>query len=458
MRETISYKDPSGYIVVSEGNLLRYLSDDYAEAYGHFMHSGLYGKLIEEQLLIPHSERDGTPNPDKVYKVLIPDKIDFITYPYEWCFSQWKDTLLACLKINRIALDYGMILKDATPFNFTLYRGKITLFDTSSFQLYREGEPWLAYKQFCEEFLGPLALMKYRHPSWSFLFSTAIRGFDLAFISDQLPMSSYLNMSCLLHLHMHAGYKNKGKSDKGKTSSGIKTGLNKQKLLLLWQMIERGVAKWKSPVDKKGFWSDYYADYIESQDYMADKKDRVTQWLERTRPRRVVDLGANTGVFSFIAGSFAEEVIAAEADPFCVEKLYQDVEATGVRNITSILADLTNPSAGLGWDNEERPALLHRLGGDMVMALALIHHLCITYNVPLDFVAGLLARLTSQYAIVEFIPKSDEKIRTMLKHREDIFTGYSEEGFRAAFTGYFDLQEEHLCQGSERKLFLWKRR
>lgn len=457
MKEAVSFKDPDGYIVISEGEPLRFLSDGYAAEYEHLMQSGLYQRLIKEQLLIPHQEiahQDiGTQN---IYKVLAPDKIDFIAYPYEWCFSQWKETLLGCLKINKIALEYGMILKDATPFNFSIFKGHITLFDTSSFQFYQDGTPWHAYKQFCEELLGPLALMKYRGPSWSSLFSGAIRGFDLAFISDQLPASSYFNMSCLLHLHWHSRYKNKG--DKPGASPHIDTGLNKQKLLALWQMLESSVSNWQSPISKRGWWPDYYAEYIESAAYMSDKKVTVSRWLEDIRPHKVVDLGANTGVFSALAAAFADQVISVEADPFCVEKLYGERTGTGLSEIVPIVADLTNPSSGLGWNNEERPALLERLNCDMVMALALIHHLCITYNVPLDFVAGLFARLTSRYAIVEYIPKSDGKVKTMLKHRQDIFAKYSENDFRSAFLQYFDLQEEHLCEGSERKLFLWRRK
>lgn len=453
--EIISYKDPEGYIVTSGGRFLRHLSIGYAPVYEHLMGSGLYRVLVDEGLLIPHHESQDQPA-EGVYKVLIPEQIEFVSYPYEWCFSQWKDTLLLCLRINRIALEYGMILKDATPFNFTRHKGKITFFDTSSFQLYEEGRPWIAYKQFCGEFLGPLALMNYRSPSWSFMFSAAIRGFDLGFVSRQLPRASYLNMTCLLHLHMHSRYKSGG----GRSESDVsrQPGLNKQKLLLLWQMIERGVSRWAPAGVGKGFWSDYYAQYIDSQVYIEDKKQRVTQWLRDNCPGTVIDLGANTGTFSLIAAAFAKEVIAVEADPYCVDQLYKDINASGNKNITPILADLTNPPSGLGWDNEERPALFSRLNGDMLMALALIHHLCITYNVPLTFVSTLFARLSSQYAIVEFIPKSDEKIKAMLRHREDIFTGYSEEAFRSAFGVHFDLLEEHACRDSDRKLFLWKKR
>jgi ribosomal protein L11 methylase PrmA len=455
--EAISFKDPDGYIVLSGEKVYRFISNKYAPCYEHLMNSGLYDRLTSEGLLIAHKEAVVPElEKDSVYKVIEPERIDIITYPYEWSFEQWKATLLAQLKINRIALEFGMILKDSTPFNFTFYQGRIVLFDTSSFEFYADGQPWKAYKQFCEEFLGPLALMKYRQPLWSQLYSASIRGFDLPFVSQLLPFSSKWNMTCLVHLHLHSRYKNKDSNGKGNSVS--QSGFNKQKLLLLWQMMEKGVAHWSVTPDQKGFWSGYYEDLIESQLYMEDKKDRLNQWLQQTSPERVIDLGANTGVFSFIAAAHCKEVVAVESDAYCVGKLYADIVKAGAQNIIPVLADLTCPSPGLGWNNEERPALVERVNGDLVLALALIHHLCITFNVPLTLVAKFFHRLTTEYAIVEFIPKSDGKIVAMLKNREDIFDSYTERDFRASFSPYFELVEEHSCRDSGRKLFLWRKR
>jgi len=454
MQQAISYRDKNGFVIVKDRTVCRFVSHSYAKEYDYLMQSGLYQRLADAELLIPHTE-DILSGTEKLtyHKILLPELIECISFPYEWSASQWKEVVLSFLKINCMAIECGMILKDATPFNFTFYKGKCIFIDTISFDFYKDGQPWIAYRQFCETMLGPLALICFNDANWATLMRTSINGWGLPFISRNLPVRSYFNLTVLLHIHWHTKY------GKGKSGEDLlkRNSFNKEKLLVLWNMLYCSVQKWKTAASSNN-WASYYDTGIESTVYLEDKTATVTQWLRDLRPGRVVDLGANNGRFSLIASLYSGEVVAVESDHACIDQLYLGIREKKIKNITTILADITQPTPGVGWNNEERMPLLKRLNCDMVLALALVHHLCISKNIPIAFVAQLLARISGKYALVEFIPKSDPKIQQMLANREDIFDDYSEEQFIYSFNKYFELQEVHSCSSSERKLFLWMKK
>lgn len=448
MQQPISYRDRAGFVLVEEGVVKRYVSFFYAETYDCLVNSGLYRKLVQEDLLIPHAEKVGD---SAYYRILEPEIIPFISLPYEWTATQWKQVLLCFLRINRISLQYGMILKDATPFNFAFYKGKPVFFDTLSFARYNEGDPWIAYHQFCTSMLGPLALMYGKGIAWGRMLQSHINGWPLWFLSRSLPWRSWCNPLLLLHIHLHA------RTGSGKKDKVTGKGLSGEKLQLLWQMMESSLRKWKKPA-ARAVWSDYYDNGILSEKYLQSKTGIVTKWLADTRPGSVVDLGANNGMFSFIAAAYAGKVIAVESDHDCVEGMRAIIEEKKYTLVETVLADIVQPTPATGWRNEERPALLQRLKGEMLLALAVIHHLCIASNVPLALIARLFADITEKYLVVEFVPRTDPKVEAMLLNREDIFTDYTEEVFLDQFRLYFNLLEVADCSSSGRKLFLWSKK
>lgn len=457
MKETFSYKDPSAFVIKKADGIHRYITEDYKDEYDQLMDSGLYENLIVKGLMISHKEELSSRVIDEnIYKTLFPEQINFISYPFEWSFSQWKDMIITYISVNELALQHGMILKDATPYNFTFYNGKCILIDTSSFDNYAEGKPWFAYRQFCEEMLAPFALMYYKTPVWAKLYGTMLSGLPLSFVSKHLPAKSYLNATCLLHIHMHSKFQ-KGKNDTTSTINNTTNNINKEKLAYLLKNIKKNVINWNHTTSAESIWNNYYEKGIEEKAYLIDKQRVVEGWLRNIQPNTTIDLGANTGLFSFIASSHSKKVISVEFDRECVDLIYRETQKRKVANMVSIVADLVEPSPGLGWANKEKSSLLNRLHGDMVMALALIHHICITKNVPLEFIADLFSNVTSKYVIVEFIPKTDSKVQLLLSRRKDIFKNYSEENFVKAFQKHFFLLEEHQCEKSERKLFLWEK-
>ncbi len=294
--------------------------------------------------------------------------------------------------------------------------------------------------------------MHFNDTNWGKLMTSSINGWDLPFISKNLPRRTYFNSTTFLHIHWHSKYSNTNKQELLKKSS-----FTREQLLVLWDMMHRSVTKWKTGRQLQ-HWSRYYDSSIESETYLNDKTNLITNWLAEISPDRVVDLGANNGRFSFIASLYANEVVAVESDHACVDELYRHCIQRKIRNITTILSDIAEPTPGVGWNNAERTSLFNRLNCDVVMGLALLHHLCISKNVPLTFISQLLAGITEKYAIIEFVPRSDPKIQQMLANREDIFDDYTEANFIASFQTHFQLIKSHQCLLSNRKIFLWRRK
>lgn len=414
------------------------------------MRSGLYQKLVTEGLLIPHVELDmDETEKNRFYRILVPERIPFISLPYEWTAEQWKKATLTFLRINTLCMEHGMILKDATPFNLTFYQRRCVFFDTLSFDTYTDGDPWMAYRQFCEMMLGPVSLMYFNDSDWGRLTVSQINGLSLAFISSHLPLQSWFNPVLLLHIHLHARAKKSG-------TTSVKKTFSREKLLVLWDLIHKSVAQWKTR-ERAVVWSNYYDTTILSETYLESKTKIISNWFSRINCTNVVDIGSNDGHFTLLAGDYAQQVIAVESDHGCVEKLRDAINKKQLTHIETVVADIAAPTPAIGWENEERSSLLQRLSGDMVLMLAVIHHLCIGNNVPMAFVAKLAARITTRYAIVEFVPRTDPKVAEMLRYRKDIFDDYQEAHFQDSFGQYFTLADVADCTTTDRKLYLWEK-
>jgi ribosomal protein L11 methylase PrmA len=201
-------------------------------------------------------------------------------------------------------------------------------------------------------------------------------------------------------------------------------------------------------------WSSYYADQPSyDADAFASKIDLVSTWLERLRPATVWDLGANTGRFSKAAARYASLVVAFDADPACVETMYRDARGEKLDGLLPLVNDLTSPSPAIGWANEERQTLEERGPADLVLALALVHHLAVGNNVPLPAIASYFARLAKR-VIIEFVPKSDPMVQAMTASRRDIFDTYTTEDFERAFAQHFTIDQRAMLSPSDRTLYL----
>ncbi|MFQ5617295.1 MAG: SAM-dependent methyltransferase [Anaerolineales bacterium] len=449
-----SFRDPSGFLFRREGVLYRQVNQRYRKHYQQLMDSGLYRSLVEAGLMIPHTEVNVEPaRPALAFKTIRPKPLPFISYPYEWSFSQLKDTALATLTIQKHALEHGMSLKDSSAYNIQFHDGKPILIDTLSFEAYPEGEPWVAYRQFCQHFLAPLALMAHRDVRLKQLLRVYIDGVPLDLASTLLPFKTRFSFSLLTHIHLHAATQRRyaGKTVDKTTET---RRMSKTSFLGLIDSLESGVRnlKWK-PIGTE--WADYTRSHNYSSEAIEHKKRLVSDFLARIQPETVWDLGANTGEFSRLSGGIP--TLAFDIDPGAVEQNYLRCVAQKETNLLPLVLDLTNPSPGIGWQNRERMSLLERGPAGAVLALALIHHLAISNNVPLSRLAAFFAKL-SPWLIIEFVPKSDSQVQRLLATRDDIFPDYTLEGFEQAFSQVYTIRASEKIAESERTLYLMKQK
>ena len=326
------------------------------------------------------------------------------------------------------------------------------LIDTLSFTGYQDGSPWIAYGQFCRHFLAPLALMAYRDVRLAALLRTNIDGIPLDLASRLLPTRTRVKPGLVMHLHAHAASQKKHEKA-GRTAK--RPTVSKKNLVGIIDSLRSVVQglKWKLPVTE---WGDYYDNTNYSDDSLLQKKKLVEDFLIRAEATTVWDLGANNGFFSRIASDRGLPTLASDIDPVAVELNYLDVRRNEETNLLPLVLDLTNPSPALGWAHSERMSFLERGPVDLVIALALVHHLAISNNVPLDQLARFFAEI-GHWLILEFVPKRDSKVQRLLATREDVFPHYTEDDFEAVFSASFDVVEKSPVPGSERTLYLLRK-
>lgn len=457
-KEASSFRDPSGFIFTHNGEIYRQINQVYREDYQQLTSSGLYERLTQKRKLVFHDEVDlPAPEPGLAYKVIKPEQIRFLSYPYEWSFTQLKDAALLTLNIQKEALLSGMILKDASAFNIQFQDGHPILIDTLSFAAYQEGETWIAYKQFCQHFLAPLALMSKTDIRLNGLLKNYIDGIPLDLASRLLPKSTWLNFGLLSHLHLHAMAQRNISSDQASPDgSQRRGGTTKSSLIGLIENLEKTVRKLQW-TPRNTDWSEYYGSTNYSESAFEEKKNIVRSLLVELQPKTLLDLGANTGVFSRLAMDIEGcYIISTDIDPGAVEQNYLEVRDAREKDILPLVIDLINPTPAIGWRNQERDSFLSRAQADVVMALALIHHLAISNNLPLRSIAQTLASM-GEYAIVEFVPKEDSQVQRLLASRDDIFDEYTADGFVQAMNEVFSIEEQIPIMGTDREIFLLKR-
>ncbi len=452
-KQSASFRDPSGFLFFQNGVLYRQINQSYQTHYDHLMESGLYDALVNQGLMVAHEEVEevASPDSDNTYCVIKPEVVDFVSYPYEWTFLQLRGAALTTLRLARVALDHGMILKDASAYNLQFHRGRWQLIDTLSFETYTEGEPWVAYKQFCQHFLAPLALMAFRDQRMNLMSRLFIDGIPLDVAAKLLPFRSRMNFGLLTHIHLHVRSQ-KRYADKQVSREQVRGKISHKALVGLLDSLRNTVKGLSVKLDKTE-WANYYGETNYSRSAFDEKKAIVSDFIEKVNPAKVWDLGANTGEFSRLASDKGVFTVAFDVDPGAVAQNYVQVRKNREENLLPLVIDLTNPSPGLGWGHSERQSLMERGPVPMVLALALIHHMAISNNVPLPKLAGFFREICD-HLVIEFVPKSDSQVQRLLRSREDIFDDYTIEGFEAAFDQQFQTIEKKQVPESERILYL----
>jgi hypothetical protein len=446
-----SFRDPSGHIIINNGILRRVVLPSYEPVYRKVQKSGLYKELIKLHLLIPHIELHRT-NATSLLTIQ-PDNIPFISYPYEWCFGELKDAALLTLKIQHIALEYGFALKDASAYNIQFHKGKPVFIDTLSFEPYIDGSPWVAYRQFCMHFLLPLLLVSKKYIDLNKLFIIFLDGIPLKLGSTLLPKITFFNPSLLIHIHIHALLEQRFSKNSASLRKNI---LSKEAVIMLLKNLETTIRRINTP-DSHSQWSSYTTTHTYGADGFAQKKNIVSSWLPSIKVTTALDIGANTGTFTKMCTASGIDTIAIDNDQQCIETLYGITKQNNEARCLALCIDITNPSPAIGWENLERSSFVSRTHVDLVLALALLHHITIGNNIPFHYSARLLHRL-GKYLIIEFIPKTDPMVQKLLANRADTFEHYSRKLFEKEFAAYFSILRQEPIAHTGRLIYLMERK
>ncbi len=457
-----SFRDPTSRVFATADGVWRGLSEEAladfeALAATEFFRSALdRGDLVGTELVTG----DAPDLPGDWAGVLRHERIDVRSYPYEWPFEMLRDAARLQLTLTRGALAEKLITKDASAYNI-LFRGTKPVFiDVGSFERLRGGEPWPGYRQFCEHYLNPLLLQAVRDVPFQPLLRGNVHGIAPGLAAELLRGSRRRQKGTFTHVRLHARAERRyADTDRERDvrsdlkRAGFGPGLIDAQLRNLQKAIE--ALRWPRHAKQTTAWSTYTERSHYTDQDLAAKEAFVRSAIGAPEaPRLVLDLGANDGRFSRLAiEAGAASVVAVDSDHVVVDRLYRDLRQEGEERILPLVIDLSNPSPGLGWRNRERPAFVDRVRPDLVLCLAVVHHLALTNTVPLDEVVAFLADFAAP-VVVEFPHRDDVMAaRLLARKRSGLFDAYDLAPWEEALERRFTVTAKSTLPSGTRTLY-----
>ncbi|MEH6538123.1 MAG: class I SAM-dependent methyltransferase [Psychroserpens sp.] len=450
-RHSSSFRDPSGFIFVDQGVLKRSISPLYFEQYHALKSSEFFKKLQNAGLLIDHKEISES----DTEIIIEPEQIPFFTYPYEWSFSQFKVAALLTLKIQKFALENGFSLKDASAYNVTFHKGRMVFIDTLSFDFYEENSPWRAFKQFISHFFGPLLLAKYNGPESLKLMSTFIDGIPIKMLSSMLPFKTKLNPFLYTNIHLLAKYEEKHNEDYKGDSKVAQLSKKGQLNIVkgLYEYIK------KMSLETTSEWGNYYDKINYATDAFDQKSQIIEGWVKQLETKTLIDIGGNDGTFVRKINHNLKQALVCDIDYNAVDINFKELKRRKETFMLPFVFDVLNPSADIGFNNKERESFLKRIKAyspDVTMALAVIHHMTLSGNIPFEMSAEFFSSF-SKHLIIEFPKRNDSWVQRLLNTKGEFkghFDFYNIENFEGSYSKYFNILEKTPIKGSERVMYL----
>jgi ribosomal protein L11 methylase PrmA len=456
LRDPGSFRDPSGSVYRSGDCILRTVMPGAAsEAYRAARDAGLFRELAERGYLLPIEETETPPfeSMASAAHVLRTPRLPFVCYPYEWSFALHRKAALLHLDLHLAALERGFELSDASAYNVQFQGPSPVFIDHLSLRPYRDGAVWAAHRQFCMQFLNPLLCHSVLKVPPNNLFRGSLEGIEPELLAPLLPFRSKLSWTVLTHVVMQAAFQRRASARRAESTRKLRqVSISKSALTGMLLGLRRTIAAMKPP-SHATLWSDY----ADCNSYAAAEADAkrafVVGMVEKVRPQLMVDLGCNTGEYSEAAlAAGAGRVIGFDFDHGALNLAVARAEGKKL-DFLPLWLDAANPSPSQGWGQTERLGLAERLRADAIIALALVHHLAISRNIPLDSVVDWIISL-APIGIIEFPDKRDPMVQQLLALREDIFADYDQEHF----IGHVQRRARIVRQeqlGGGRRLLLW---
>ena len=448
-----SFRDPESRVFYSGGDVYRALSADglsdfeALQAAGLLEHEYLVGteraaEIAALENLLVH----------KPAAVLRHERIPFVSYPYEWTFSMLKDAALVQLDLLLAALEHDLVLKDSTPYNVQFEGARPVFVDIGSFERLREGEAWVGYRQFCMLYLYPLLLQSVKDVPFQPWLRGSIDGITPSEMRALMSFRDRFRKGMFTNVFLHARLEKRYADRPGEVKEEVKRVFKKELFVANVRKMRKLVERldWNPP---EGVWT-AYGERNSYTDDDARRKDEFVREVATSRSWPLVwDIGANNGRYSRIAAEGAGTVVAVDADQGPVELLYRDLRDEGNRQILTLAMNLADPSPGLGWRGLERKTLAQRGAPDLVLALALVHHVAISANVPVKEFVDWLASLGCAL-VIEFPTREDPMVKKLLAPKRDGLHPDYELGFFERVLGEaFEVERSERLESGTRVLY-----
>ena len=434
-----SFRDRQSRVYYDGGEVLRSLSREgladwealaASETYTRFREAG---RLVLTELVAEGDFEEGWSG------LLRHERIPFVTYPYEWTFGMLKDAALLSLDLMLGAVDDGLILKDGTPYNVQ-WRGSTPVFiDVGSFTRLREGEPWPGYRQFCMQFLYPLFLQAHRGLPFNPWLRGSLEGIEPRACRRLLSLRDFFRRGVISHVVLHERLERRYGSRGGETgtelaAAGFGTELIRANITRLRRLVSR-----LEPRESASPWTDYMLDNTYGPAEAGRKEEFVSAAAASLQPQLVWDLGCNDGHYSRVVAEHAAYTVALDADERTVDRLYRSLAAREEESILPLVVDVADPSPALGWRNAERRTLSERGGPDLILCLALVHHLAITRNIPLESFLDWL-RSMGAAVLIEFPDEADPMVGVLRAAKRDGHPEYTRATFERLLSEKFSVE------------------
>jgi SAM-dependent methyltransferase len=456
-----SFRDREGRVFEAGGEIVRALSAPAAETFRRLAATRFFAAAMEEGRIVRSALATEVAPPPSAAEpwaaVVRHARIPVVSYPYEWTFSMLRDAALLQLDLHLAALEEGFGLKDATPYNVQ-FRGAHPVFvDVGSFEPLRPGEPWIGYRQFCQLYLYPLLLAAYRGLDHRVWLRASLAGIAPADARRLFSLRDALRPGVLAHVVLHARAVAAGAGRRGDAARELRdAGFGLALVRANLSSLRRLVAGLRAPASTTA-WSHYDEALPYTAEGREEKRELLRAAIAACRPRVAWDVGCNTGEYSRIAAELGATVVAMDADPAAVERLYLALREEPGDRILPLVVDVADVPAGLGWRGRERRALEQRARPELVVALALLHHLAITANLPLQELVSWLGSLGDEL-VVEFVHREDPMVQRLLAGRPDRFPDYDLGVFEPLLRGAYEIVSRRTLSGGTRTLFHARKR